>query len=105
VTDVTHTDSGLVAVHRTANLVIMSPSASISEPPQRVLEVSDDSLLDLQRGVVGDEAAWGTSYHCKDLQRLAWLHPHSRLSRSMSWWEKLLLSENVRRCHLDIARR
>jgi hypothetical protein len=105
VIDVTHTDSGLVAAHHTANLAIMSPSVNISELLQRALEVSDGPLLDLQRGVVGDEAAWGTSYHCKDLQRPAWLRPHSRLARAVSRSEKLLLKENVRRFHLDIARK
>lgn len=66
-----HTDSGLVAAHRTANLVIKSPSASISELLQMVLEVSDGLVLDLQRGAAGGEAALGISYHCKDLQRPA----------------------------------
>jgi hypothetical protein len=71
VIDVTHTDSGLVAAHHMANLAIMSPSASTSELQQMVLEVSDGSLLDFQRDVVGGEVASGISYHCKDLQRPA----------------------------------
>jgi hypothetical protein len=69
--DGSHTGSGLVAAHRTVNLVTMSPSANISEPQQMVLEASDGSVLDCQRGVVGGEAALGISYHYKDLQRPA----------------------------------
>jgi hypothetical protein len=60
------------------------------------LEVSNGSELDLQKGVVGGEAASGISYHCKDLQRLAWLHPHSRLLPAVSQSEKPLLNGNVR---------
>lgn len=50
-----------------ASLEIMSPWENISELQQRVPEQTDVSLLDCQKDAVGDEAAWGTSFHCMDL--------------------------------------
>jgi len=69
--DVMHIGSGLVAVHHMVNWAIKSPSVSIFELRQTALEVSDGRLFGFLRGAVGDEAASGTSYHCKDLRRLA----------------------------------
>ena len=69
--DGTHIGSGLVAAHHMANWAIMSPWESISELPQTVLGESDETVFGFLKGVVGDEAASGTSCHCRDLQRLA----------------------------------
>ena len=69
--DVTHIGSGPVAAHHMANWAIMSPSESISELQQTALEENDETVCGFLKGVVGDEAASGTSCHYKDLQRLA----------------------------------
>jgi hypothetical protein len=69
--DESHIGFDLVAARHKASWVIKSPSVSIFELRQTVLEGNDGRVFGSLRGAVGDEVAWGTSYHCRDLQRLA----------------------------------
>ncbi len=102
---VIHTGSGLVAAHHMANWVIESPSENIFELQQTALEGNDEMVSGFLKGAVGDEVASDTSYHCTDLQRLAWLRPHYRLSHAVSRSEKLRATVNEVRSHPDIARK
>lgn len=79
-TDVEHTDSGLVAAHRMASWAIMFPWASIFALPQMVLVERVAMLFVLRKGVAGDEAAWDTSCHRMNLQRPALEHHRFRLA-------------------------